>query len=94
MPLRSLDEPGWAELKTDNVFFWMAASGGARIRCTITPGALLAVAGSRRFELDRLEVFKQHRTIIEKLASAKFDRGVIDAKDRTIYVVERDVRNW
>lgn len=92
MPLLNIGEPGLDDVATDNVYFFMQSSDGARVRCAVTRPALVLLArGPMRTVADRTNTFATFRTTIERIASDKFDGGRIDHSG-TVFVVQDDVR--
>jgi hypothetical protein len=92
MPLSSTSELGNCELYNNNVYFVMTC-GGHRIRCGVTDLALevLEPKLDRTTGKGRLIAFGAHRTFIERMASAKFDKKMWERDGITILVSDADV---
>jgi Protein of unknown function (DUF1488) len=92
MPLSSTCEAANCELYSNNVYFFMT-SGGHRIRCGVTDLALelLEPKLDRTTARGRLDAFGAHRALIERMASAKFDRKTWERDGITILVKDADI---
>jgi hypothetical protein len=92
MPLKLIDEPGWDDFRTDNIYFYMEDEAGKRVRCAVTRAALMLLSRTpSRTGLERIEAFKAHRKRLQTIASAKFDRGSINPADSTVYLLQGDI---
>ena len=94
MPLSSTGEAANCELYSNNVYFFMT-SGGHRIRCGVTDLALelLEPTLDRTTARGRLDAFAAHRELIERMASAKFDRKTWERDGITILVRDADINS-
>jgi hypothetical protein len=92
MPLSSTCEAANCELYSNNVYFFMT-SGGHRIRCGVTDLALelLEPKLDRMTARGRLDAFGANRALIERMASAKFDRKMWERDGITILVRGEDI---
>jgi hypothetical protein len=92
MPLSSTCEAANCELYSNNVYFFMT-SGGHRIRCGITDLALELLEPKLDPTTARglLDAFGAHRALIERMASAKFDRKTWERDGITILVRDADI---
>jgi hypothetical protein len=89
MPLMATIDPG--HFATNVVYFYMS-NGDQRVRCGIS----VLVLESLEPELPhtkqgRLQAFQWHRTLIERAASAKFDRRSLEPDGRTVVIRTDDV---
>lgn len=97
MPLKAIGEAGWDESHSDNVFFFMfqETNAGERVRCAATRRTLTKLTGKpMSTSADRLHAFAEFRDRLEHVASAKFDRKVVDPNDKTVYVFEADLLRY
>ena len=94
MPLSSTGEAANCELYSNNVYFFMT-SGGHRIRCGVTNLALelLEPKLDQMTGRGRLNAFGAHRALIERIASAKFDRKTWERDGITVLVRDVDVNS-
>jgi hypothetical protein len=93
MPLSATREAGVWEARTDNVYFVMMYSGH-RIRCGVTGQTLEAIDPKvERTGRGRLDALDTHRSIIERLASARFDNKKWEVDGITILVTTADLQN-
>jgi Protein of unknown function (DUF1488) len=86
MPLTATADPGHHHFATDVVYFYMN-NGNQRVRCGVSRLALeLLEPDLPPTKQGRIQAFNQRRARIERVASAKFDRGHFEPDGRTILV--------
>jgi Protein of unknown function (DUF1488) len=86
MPLTATADPGHHQIATDVIYFYMS-NGDQRVRCGVSRLALeLLEPDLPPTKEGRVQAFNQRRARIERIASAKFDRGQFEPDGRTILV--------
>jgi hypothetical protein len=91
MPLTATFDPGHNHYPGENVYFFMNDCD-RRIRCGVNELALEVFDPKfERSKEGRLLAFNKYRAHIEKVASAKYDRGEVERDGRTILVSAADI---
>ena len=91
MPLTATFDPGHNHYPSENVYFFMKDCN-RRIRCGVSELALEFFEPKfERSKEGRLAAFNKHRAHIERVASAKFDRGEIEPGGRSVLVSAADI---
>jgi Protein of unknown function (DUF1488) len=91
MPLTATADPGHHHFATDSVYFYMN-DGQRRVRCGISRLALEVLEPELPpTKQSRMQAFAQHRIRIERVASAKFDRGQLEPDGSTVLVRAADL---
>jgi len=86
MPLTATADPEHHHFATDVVYFYMN-NEDQRVRCGVSRLALeLLEPDLPPTKGGRVQAFNQRRARIERVASAKFDRGHFELDGRTILV--------
>ena len=91
MPLTPTVDPGHHHFETGDIDLYMN-NGDQRVRCGVSTLALeLLDPELPPTREGRTQAFKQRRTRIERIASAKFDRGELEPDGRNVLVRANDL---
>jgi hypothetical protein len=91
MPLTATFDPGHHHFAVENIYFYMA-DGDRHVRCGVTRLALEVLEPELPpTKQGRIQTFNQHRARIDRVASAKFDRGQLEPDGRTVLVRAADL---
>ena len=91
MPLTPTVDPRHHHFETGDIDLYMN-NGDQRVRCGVSTLALeLLDPELPPTREGRTQAFKQRRTRIERIASAKFDRGELEPDGRNVLVRANDL---
>jgi Protein of unknown function (DUF1488) len=91
MPLMATADPGHHHFASETVHFYMN-DRDRRVRCGISRLALEVLEPELpQTKEGRLQAFQQNRRRIERVASARFDRGQLEPDGRTVLVRAADL---
>lgn len=89
--MASLKGIGSPSFVMSDIDFAMESDAGVIVRCMITQGALDDLAAVHDTRIDHLRVFSNCRTVIERIASRKYDAGILDCG--MVVIGPADLRN-
>jgi hypothetical protein len=91
MPLTATGDPGHHHFASETVHFYMN-DGDRRVRCGISRLALEVLEPELPPTKEgRIQAFQRHRRRIERVASAKFDRGQLEPDGSTVLLRAADL---